>query len=201
MQWTPLKEISRPLRAVHAWKASITAVVFRGPCARQIRPTVAALTPTAVARVRVLQWVSAAGFSWVVRRTTSSIVGVRMRAGRPERGRSSRPSIWAAAKRSRQRPTVCRHNPNSPAICWFSRPTAARKMMRARSTQRAGNVRLRANRSKSSRTSWLNHTLGAHRIMTEPECRETPRAPVQTRLPDLLRFVQRCRYKTSDALH
>jgi len=29
MQWTPLKGISRPLRADQAWKASITAVVFR----------------------------------------------------------------------------------------------------------------------------------------------------------------------------
>lgn len=61
-----------------------------------------------------------------------------------------------------------RHKPRATAISRLSCPAAARSTIRDRSTSRASSVRLRENRSRSSRCSALNDTLGARRRMVMP---------------------------------
>src|SRR5215470_15693005 len=80
-------------------------------------------------------------------------------AGRPERGRSCKPSSPSALKRLSQVRTVSCVNSSSCAIAGTRVPALASRMIRARSTSRAGAVRERANLSMavcSSAVSFRN---------------------------------------------
>ena len=71
-----------------------------------MRPTVEALTPTAAAIVRRLQWVALAGVSRVVLWMICCTVGEQMAGLRPGRGASfSMPATPDSRKRLRQRAT------------------------------------------------------------------------------------------------
>jgi len=61
-----------------------------------------------------------------------------------------------SANRFRQLSTVLRASPNSAAITWFSRPSAAASTIRACVTSRAGAVRFRAQAGDVWRSASLN---------------------------------------------
>src|SRR5712691_9043029 len=75
------------------------------PCARQIRPTVDALTPTAGANVRVLQWVATSGVWRVVFSTISAILAGRIKGRTPRTGRIMFYPFHALCLESAQPPT------------------------------------------------------------------------------------------------
>jgi hypothetical protein len=123
----------------------------------------------AAAIVRVLQCVTLAGLSCNVMSTTFFTCRSVMTRVRPGRGASfSNAAMPPSRKRFRQRAAFSGVMPIRAAIRPFSKPSAASKTMRARSTTRAGNERCRASRSSVVLCSGLRKIAGAVRILSRP---------------------------------
>src|SRR5665213_696683 len=114
------------------------------PCSRHTRCTVVEPTPTCCATRRVLQWVMPRGglpkVTLMIVVATSSLCSF----GRPRPGlSSSRAAMPPLAYRDRHKWTVGCEVAVFAAICRLGMPSAAKSTMRARSTNRCGNARLR----------------------------------------------------------
>lgn len=129
----------------------------------QIRTTADWLSPTAWARLRVLQCVALAGVLSKVVTTARSTCSSVIRRGAPGRGSSSSPSGPRSAKRLRQVATVWRLTPSACATAPFVVPGSAQaSTIRARSAKACAVLRRRVQPSNAARS--VSDTL------TKTEC-------------------------------
>ena len=117
-----------------------------------MRPTVAGLSPLALAIERVLQWVASRGIDSSVIVTTRSTSASPILRGAPGLASSSRPSQRAATNRRRHLPTVTRVVPSRSATAMSLSPAALASTMRARRASACAVLRRRTQRSSSSRS-------------------------------------------------
>ena len=130
--------------------------------ARQMRPTVAALSPHTRAIERVLQCVASRGIDSRVVVTTRSTSASDTVRGVPGRASSSKPSQPDWRNRRRHFPTVTRVVPNSAATAKSLFPAALASTIRARRASAWAVFGRRTQRSSSSRCMVLS--LGIARV-------------------------------------
>src|SRR5215211_2016718 len=124
------------------------------PCASQIRCTVAALTPCALAIERQLQCVCPGGFVCVVACTICLIFAAEIAGLRPRPGFVSvNAAVPPSSNRRRHRITVGRLTPSLRAISLFDSPAAAASTIRARQATLCGLFCAATQRPSSARCS------------------------------------------------
>src|SRR5215211_597916 len=124
------------------------------PCASQIRCTVAALTPCALAIERQLQCVCPGGFVCVVACTICLIFAAEIAGLRPRPGFVSvNAAVPPSSNRRRHRITVGRLTPSLRAISLFDSPAAAASTIRARKATLCGLFCAATQRPSSARCS------------------------------------------------
>jgi hypothetical protein len=131
------------------------------PNARQIRLMADCDMPSWRARLRVDQWMAAAGVvSKVATSTCSTCSSVMVRAA-PGRGSSARPSSRRAMSRERHLVTVGLEMPIRSATAWLLWPSAQASTIRQRSANAWLELRRRAYRSRVACSSSVRASSGS----------------------------------------
>jgi len=109
---------------------------------------------------RSTPWVALSGRASSVRLIVSAISSSPILRGAPGRGSSNNPSRRNPANRCRHRPTRCKSTPSRAAMAVFVRPSAANRIMRARSATACAVLCRRTSLSSSLRSisDSSNHT-------------------------------------------
>ena len=141
-------------------------------CRCQIRRTVASLNPWDLAIVRVLQCVAFGGVACKVALTTFCTLSSGIWGRRPGRGASfSSPASRSAKNLSLQSWTVGREMPIVVAMSRFIAPSAAMRIILARSTVLMERLRWRDQISNVLR-SWGDRVIGSAILLIENRLQE-----------------------------